>query len=68
MRGNAQFYQRKALENQKELRKLEKAKRKYEKILEDIDRSITHTQLILRRDMHCVSIQSADSEDSVIID
>ena len=66
MRGNAQFYQRKSLENERELRKLEKAKRKYEKILEDIDRSIIKTQITLRRDMHCVSVQCADSEDSVI--
>lgn len=68
MRGNAQFYQRKTLENQKELRKLSKAKRKYQKILDGIDREIENTKQTLKRDMHCLSVQMADSQMSTILE
>lgn len=66
MRGNAQFYQRKTLVEEKELRKLTKARRKYQRILADIDREIAEKELMLQRDMHCLSVQSADTALSTI--
>ena len=68
MRGNASYYQHKTLEEEKELRKLQRAKRKYQRILEDIDRTIAETELNLQRDLHCLSVQMADLACSNITD
>ena len=66
MKGNASYYQHKALVEQKELRKLQKARRKYQKILDEIEKEISDTKLNLKRDMHCLSLQCADVEASYI--
>ena len=67
MKGNAQYYKRKTLEEEKELRKLVKAKRKYQNILDDIERSIEKTEELLERDTHCLTLQMAEGIDSNIV-
>jgi hypothetical protein len=66
MKGNGDFYRSETLKKQKELRKLRKAKNKYQKILEDIIRNIEETEDLIKRDLHCLSVVSSDSEESYI--
>lgn len=68
MRGNAHYYQRKTLNQRKQLKKLHRVKNKYLRKLEDIMNEIESKEQYLSDNVHCLSLIYADSEDSVIID
>jgi len=68
MRGNAQYYQRKTLNQEKRLKKLHRVKRKYLRKLEDIMNEIETKEQYLSDNTHCLSLIHADSDDSVIVD
>ena len=68
MRGNAQYYQRKTLSQEKRLKQLHKVKRKYLRKLEEIMNEIETKEQYLSNNTHCLSLIYADSEDSIIID
>lgn len=66
MRGNAKHYRNHAENGDKHLKKLLKARNKYQNILRSIEKEINQCQKQVKRDMHCLGVVSADSEFSHI--
>lgn len=67
MKGNDDFYRSETLRNEKELRKLKKAKSKHLKIIQSLEREIHDKEKTLQQNMHCLSVVSAYTEQSYII-
>lgn len=65
MRGNATYYTNEVHDKKKQLQKLNKAKNKYQRIVEDIQREIEQTQRMLDRDIHCLQTVTADTWEKV---
>jgi hypothetical protein len=66
MRGNSFYYQSKTLNQKKELKKLQRARSKYERKLEEIQDEIDKKEELLSNNVHCLSLIHADSDYSVI--
>ena len=66
MKGNDDFYRSETLKDEKELRKLKKAKSKHLKIIQSLEREIQDKEESLQRNMHCLSVVSAELEHSYV--
>ena len=66
MRGNATHYRNNSEIGDRQLRKLMKARNKYMNILKSLEKEIYECQQQVRKDMHCLSVVSADLEYSFI--
>lgn len=68
MKGDSVYYLNRATSKEKRLKKLKRAYNKNLNVLNDLKRQIMETEEQIRDDMHCFSIQVADSPISQIIE
>lgn len=66
MRGNQKHYRDTAMEGDKHLRKLLKARNKYMGILDDLEREIENCRKNIQKNMHCVGLLGAETQLSFI--